>query len=133
MRVRYRHLAFLGPESTYAAEASECAALQGQFWEYHDRLFAEQRGRNQGAFSKPNLKRFGADLGLEQASFNACVDGGLTSARVTAETEAGRQKGVARTPTLFVNGRKIEGVPSFEVLLEAIQTALVPAPSVRRG
>ena len=32
----YKHLAFLGPESVYAAEAAECAADQGKFWEYHD-------------------------------------------------------------------------------------------------
>ena len=122
-------MAFLGPESTYAAEASECAADQSKFWELHDRLFAEQKGRNQGAFSKANLKRYGAELGLDQASFNACVDDGLMAARVQADTEAGRQKGVTRTPTLFVNGRKLEGVPRFEELLHAVGTALLPVPS----
>lgn len=132
MRVRYRHLAFLGPESTAAAAASECAAEQGKFWEFHDRLFAEQSGRDRGAFSRVNLKRHAADLGLEPMSFNACVDNDVAAARVKAETEEGRRKGVTRTPTLFVNGRKIEGVPSYEDLLQAIQTALLPVPSVGR-
>ena len=132
MRVRYRHLAFLGPESTAAAEASECAAEQGKFWEFHDRLFAEQNGRDQGTFSTANLKRYGADLGLDQAAFNTCVDTGLTAARVKAETEEGRRKGVTRTPTLFINGRKIEGVPSYEDLLQSIQTTLLPVPPVGR-
>jgi protein-disulfide isomerase len=36
---------------------------------------------------------------------------------VKAEIEEGRQKGVTRTPTLFVNGRKIKGVPSYEDLV----------------
>ena len=120
----------LGRESTLAAQASECAAEQGQFWAYRDRLFAEQRGRDRGAFSTPNLKRFGADLGLDQGAFSACVENDLAAARVRAEVEEGRRKGVVGTPTLFVNGRKIEGVPSFEDLLHAIQTALVPPPSV---
>lgn len=79
-----------------------------------------------------NLKRYGADLGLDQSSFNACVDNGLTAARVKAEVEDGGRKGVVRTPTLFVNGRKLEGVPSFEDLLDAVQTALHPVPSAGR-
>lgn len=130
-RVRYRHLAFLGEESTYAAEAAECSAQQGRFWEYHDRLFAEQRGRNQGTFSKGNLKQLGAEIGLDTTAFNTCVDTGTMAARVKAELEEGRQLGVTRTPTLFVNGRKIEGVPSFEDLLRTVQAALVPVPSAR--
>lgn len=125
-------MAFLGPESIYAAEASECAAEQGAFWTYRNRLFAEQRGRDQGAFSKANLKRYGADLGLDQASFNSCVDKSLAAARVQAETEAGRQKGVARTPTLFVNGRKIEGIPVFEDLLRGAGMTPLPIASVAR-
>lgn len=98
----------------------------------HDRLFAEQSGRDQGAFSKANVKRHAADLGLDLTTFDSCMNNGLAAPRVHAETEAGRQKGVMRTPTLFVNGRKIEGVPSYEDLLQAIQTALPPVPSVAR-
>ena len=132
VRFRYRHMAFLGPESIAAAEASECAAEQGRFWDFHDRLFAEQQGRDRGAYSTANLKGFAADLRLDSQAFNSCVDSGAAAARVKAETEEGRQKGVSRTPTLFVNGRKLEGVPSYEELLRTIQTALVPAPSTAR-
>ena len=39
VRFVYRHFAFLGEESVWAAEASECAAEQGKFWEYHDILY----------------------------------------------------------------------------------------------
>ena len=41
----YKHSAFLGQESVWAAQASECAADQGKFWEYHDLLFDKQDGR----------------------------------------------------------------------------------------
>ena len=50
------HMAFLGQESQWAAEASECAADQDAFWPYHDKLFASQSGENQGAFNKDKLK-----------------------------------------------------------------------------
>jgi len=40
VRFGYMHMAFLGQESQWAAEASECAADQNAFWPYHDKLFA---------------------------------------------------------------------------------------------
>src|SRR6185295_12416732 len=64
VKIVYRHFAFLGPESQWAAEASECADEEGKFWEFHDRLFASQAGENRGTFSKDNLKRIGEALGL---------------------------------------------------------------------
>jgi len=43
VRFVYRHMAFLGDESQWAAEASECAGEQAKFWEYHDKLFDEAK------------------------------------------------------------------------------------------
>ncbi|RMF45155.1 MAG: hypothetical protein D6755_08385, partial [Anaerolineae bacterium] len=60
VRMGYIHFAFLGQESLWAAEASECAADQDAFWEFHDKLFNSQNGENRGAFSKDNLKKFAA-------------------------------------------------------------------------
>ncbi len=123
----WRHFAFLGQESIWAAEAAECAGEQGQFWTYHDKLFAEQAGVNRGAFSKDNLKRYAGELGLDRARFDACLDTDRYAAKVQAETQAGRQKGVRATPTLFVDGHKLEGVPRFEQLAQLIEAA---APTV---
>ena len=55
----YRSMgAFIGPESQASAEAAYCAGDQGQFWKYHDLLFENQTGENQGAFSKKKLLGF---------------------------------------------------------------------------
>jgi protein-disulfide isomerase len=118
----WRHMVILGPESQRAAEASECAAEQDRFWDYHDRLFRSQAGENRGAFSDANLKRLAADLSLDTAAFNACLDSGRTRAQVVADTEAGRQKGVRSTPTIFVNDQKLEGVPRFDTVRQLVET-----------
>ena len=57
VRFGFVNFAFLGSESTWAAEAAECAADQNKYWEYHDKLYNSQSGENQGAFNKDNLKK----------------------------------------------------------------------------
>jgi protein-disulfide isomerase len=59
-----------GNESRWPAEASLCADDQGKFWEYHNKLFEEQAGENEGTFEVANLKRFAAEIGLNQEEFN---------------------------------------------------------------
>ena len=123
----WRNMAFLGQESVWAAEAAECAGDQGRFWDYHDLLFQRQAGENSGAFSKDNLERFAAGLGLDGQAFNACLDSDRYLARVQAETQAGRDKGVTSTPTLFVNGTKQVGAPSFQQLRALVEAAAANA------
>jgi len=124
VRFAFRHFAFIGEESRWAAEASECANEQGGFWDYYDKLFEEQAGENVGTFSTENLKRFAADLDLDTEQFNECLDSGKYEAKVEQETAQGWQEGVRGTPTLFVNGRLIEGGGDYQVLREAIEAAL---------
>jgi protein-disulfide isomerase len=124
VKIVFRHFAFLGPESQWAAEASECADEQGKFWEFHDRLYASQAGENRGAFSKENLKRMGDALGLGP-SFASCVDSGRYTQRVRDEMKVGAGKGVGATPTLFVGDRKIEGAATYDQLKAVIDPLLV--------
>jgi len=123
VRFVFRHFAFIGVESTWAGEAVECAAEEGRFFDLHDRLFALQRGENTGTFSKLNLQKIAHDLGLS-AGFDACLAGDRYAQRVRSDTTAGQQKGVAATPTLFINGRKYESTMSFEQLQAIIDPLL---------
>lgn len=100
-KVRFVHkdMAILGEQSQWAAQAANCAADQGRFWEYHELLFQKQSGRNQGAFSRDNLKKFAADLGLDTAAFNECLDQNKYAQKVVADTAEGKQRGVEGTPS----------------------------------
>jgi protein-disulfide isomerase len=123
VRLVFRHFAFIGVESTWAGEAVECAGEEGRFFDLHDRVYSLQRGENTGTFSKLNLQRIAHDLGLS-AGFDACLAGDRYAQRVRSDTTAGQQKGVAATPTLFINGRKYEGTMSFEQLQAIIDPLL---------
>ena len=123
VRLVFRHLAFIGPESILASEAAECAGEQNRFWDYHDRLYALQGGENTGTFSKANLQKIADGLGLG-LGFNACLTSDRYAQRVRDETAAGQAKGVTSTPTLIINGRKLEGVRSIDQLRAVIDPLL---------
>jgi len=126
VKVQLRPVAILGQESELAAQAAECANDQGRFWEYHDTLFANQRGENKGAFSPDNLKRFAQALALDTEAFNSCLDSGKYASLVRENTEKARQIGVASTPTIMVNGTTVDW--ALESVRAAIQEELGSAP-----
>jgi protein-disulfide isomerase len=120
----YKHSAFLGQESVWAAQAAECAADQGKFWEYHNLLFERQKGENQGAFNKDNLIAFGKELGLDMVRFEPCVREDQTLARVQEDTSEGQGYGVRGTPTFFINGQALVGAQPIQAFQKVIDAAL---------
>lgn len=120
----YHDFAFLGDESSGAAQAARCAGDQGKFWQYHDYLFEHQNGENEGAFSNDHLKVFAQQLGLNADAFNGCLDSGKHKQDVENDTALGRKFGVTGTPTTFVNGKAITGAVPFSDFDQKIQAAL---------
>jgi len=107
------------PNARPAAEAAQCAAEQGQFWPYHDRLFAEPN-----KLADDDLKQSAAALGLDAGRFNACFDSHKYKARVDADMQAGNEAGVDGTPAFFINGRMLSGAQPFEEFKRVIDEEL---------
>ena len=126
----FRHFAILGPGSKAAAEASVCAGAQGQFWPYHDRLYAVQGRRG---FNRENLLRIAQELHLDVADFTDCVETGRFSAQVQAETDAAVALGLQGTPGFIINGRSMAGALPFEWFQSVIEEALAAAPAPPAG
>ena len=124
VRFEYKHFAFIGRESTRAAVASECANDQGQFWQYHDTVFLNQHGENQGAFSDRALRSFAAALGLDEDEFTDCLNSDQHLATIQAELAEGQSLGVQSTPTIVINGQIAEGAQSFPQLQQYIEQIL---------
>ncbi len=95
-------------ESTWAAQAAECANQQGRFWEYHNKLFQVWSGENVGTYVKPKLKQYAADLRLDTTAFNQCLDSDNTLSVVQADLAEGTRQGVHQTPTFFLNNRPLQ-------------------------
>lgn len=133
----FRHYPFpsIHPFALHAAEASECAAQQGKFWEFVDRAYAAKED-----LSDPSLERYASELGLNTQAFHQCLATDATLPIVQRDQADGLALGVRATPTFFVGNRKIEGALSeyqFSALLaEDLQkqrantpAAAAPAPA----
>jgi protein-disulfide isomerase len=112
-------LTSIHPEASKASEAAHCAGDQDKYWEYHDVLFANQR-----ALQVDQLKKHAADLGLNAAAFNSCLDSGKHAGRVQAGLKQATQLGLASTPSIFVNGRLVMGAQPFEAFQSIIDDEL---------
>ena len=117
-------LTSIHPQAFKAAEGGQCAREQGKFWEYHDRLFA-----NQQALEPESLKKHAADAGLDAAKFSACLDTAKYGDRVQEQMGVGTSLGVASTPAVFVNGRLVSGAQPYEVFTAVIDEELERARS----
>jgi protein-disulfide isomerase len=119
VRVVYRDFpGFNHPHAQQAAEAAQCAAEQGYFWNYHDLLFSQQvagQGWDFAALAK--------QLGLDQQSFALCLNARRYREEVVKDLQDGLRLGVSSTPTFFVNGRPLVGahpLTDFQALIDPL-------------
>jgi protein-disulfide isomerase len=110
------------PQAFKAGEAAHCAGDQGKYWEYHDRLFA-----NQGQLQPEELKQHAAALGLDAAAFGACLDSSKYGERVRDGVAQGTRLGVNSTPTIYINGRMLSGAQPYETFVTVIDEELARA------
>lgn len=121
LQITYKHLPILGAESVAAAKASQCAADQGQFWQYHNTLFAIEAEAGQfgaeklnvGRFSDTNLKAYANQLGLDATAFAACLDSGKYDELLVAQSREAKELGVSGVPAFTLNGQSLgSGIPA---------------------
>ena len=120
IRFTYRHYPLpIHPRARPAAEAAQCAAEQGKFWQFHDKLFGDQ-----SRLGDDDFKQDAAQLGLDAAQFNACVDSHKYKAEIDADIHAGDEAGVSGTPAFYINGRMLSGAQPFEAFKRIIDEEL---------
>ena len=124
VKLIYRHLLQLGDASVATAEASECAADQGQFWPMHDALYARQREVYGASDLGITLTGFAKDLGLDTSTFNSCMQQHTHLQFVQDDYTASKRDGVQFRPVFDINGTRITGAQGFNVFQQQIDAAL---------
>lgn len=124
-RLSYKHFPFLAPSSNWKAQASECAAEQDKFWDYHEALFAGKvNDQGDEAMVRQALNTLAIELQLDATKFSQCMSASDALARVTNDTQEGEQIGVRGTPSFVINGKLLVGAQPYEAFKQAIDAAL---------
>ena len=97
---------------------------QDAYWAYHDTLFANQAGENQGAFAEDRLIRMAEELDMDVDAFEDCLDSEKYRDEIMDETQQGQADGINATPTFIINGTRVEGVSNYESFRQVIEDAL---------
>lgn len=119
VKVAYKHFPLKMHENAkFAALAATAAQKQGKFWAYHDKLFETNE-----SLKPPTFKKLAEELGLDLEKFQKDYKSMATRKHVAQDMKDGQKAGVRGTPTLFVNGRKVQE-RSFQEIQDMIDEEL---------
>jgi protein-disulfide isomerase len=130
VRIVWKHLPLssIHNDAVGAALAAEAAGRQGKFWEFHDKLFADQ-----GKLGYDDLLQHARDLQLDMGRFQADVLNAVEKKKIEADVQEAGALGVVSTPSTFINGRPLIGAQPFGTFAKIIDEELtklnLPVPS----
>lgn len=112
----FKDFTIIGQDSVVAAHAAHCADEQGKFWQYHDILYNNWNGENNGWASAENQFKFAKQVGLDDAQFTECMSSEKYKPKIQASSEDAKTLGLTGTPAFFVIGpnNKIVKVPGAQ-------------------
>jgi protein-disulfide isomerase len=102
-----------------AAEAALAANAQGKFWEYHDKVF-----ENQKSIERDALEKYAKEVGLKLEPFKRALDNKEFAAKVDADAKLGNDVAVSGTPTMFINGKRVQNPTDTAAVGKMIDDAL---------
>jgi protein-disulfide isomerase len=126
VKIVYRHLPLdsLHPRARASAEAAACAGEANKFWEYHDKLFANNR-----ALADADLRKYAGEVGLDAAAFDECVKTRRHASAVEADEQEAKKIGITGTPAFVVNGIMLFGLQTADQLDVVIKEELAGSGS----
>jgi len=113
------------------ALAAECADEQGMFWQYHDKIFQNQKNWERLAAEDVVilLKSFAEELGLDTNQFNDCLESGKFLDEVNNDLRDGASYGVTGTPAFFIGNEErgyiiVSGAQPYSVFQNVLDQML---------
>ncbi len=130
VRFVYRHfpLTNIHNKAMLAAQATQAAAVQGKFWEVHDKIFESQPewSTKSVADARTQFLALALELGLDRERWERDLDSDAIRGRVEADLESGTSAAVTGTPSFFVNGVFVDVFSSTDVV-GALRDTLISA------
>lgn len=125
VKFAFRNYAFLGPASTLAAKAVECANDQDKFWEMYEYMYKNQPSETDTTmYTNENMSQAAGTLGMNAGTFQTCMEDPAVDQKVSKDLSDGQAAGVNGTPTFFINGTPIVGAVPYAQIKAAIDAEL---------
>ena len=105
-----------------AAVAALAAHRQGKFWQFHDKLFANQRD-----MTDANLKKWAGEVGVDVARWETDVKDPALAKQIEREMAAANAVGARGTPGFFINGKLLSGAQPYDAFKAQVDEALAAA------
>jgi len=112
------------PWARTASIAGRCMYSQSPdlFWNYHDWIYKNQNAlKEDGSDAKQKILDYAGTNGADGMLLGRCLDDKTTASAVQKSVDEGHLLQVSATPTLFLNGRKLEGAVDLDTLKALIQ------------
>jgi protein-disulfide isomerase len=113
VKVIFKDYTIIGPDSVRAAHAAHCASEQGKFWEYHNTLYENWAGENNGWAGDENIIKFAQHVNLNMDDFIECNVGKKYEQKIAASNSDAQKLGITGTPAFFVMSsttQQVEGI-----------------------
>lgn len=126
LRFEYKH--FPLPIHTFAdqaARAAEAAGQQDKFFEFHDKLFAEQAAWSKSPNPSLFFLRYAKELNLDVDQFTRQMKSSILKDEVSADRDEGTKLAITGTPTFFLNGERMV-INTYEEFADQIARAVDP-------
>lgn len=129
VKMIFKDFTIIGQDSINAAHAAHCANEAGKFWEFHDLLYNNWTGENNGWASPSNITGFAKQLGLNEEDFSSCMSEAKYLSVIKASNSDAKTLGLTGTPGFFVIGpdnsiTKLSGAQPYEVFEEIFNSKL---------
>ena len=129
VKIIFKDYNIIGEDSVKASQGAHCANDQGLFWEYHDILYSNWTGENNGWASSENLTIFAQQIGLNMDQWSECMVEGSHAQTILSSNEDARALELTGTPAFFVinsEGQvsKLFGAQPFEVFKKIFDAEL---------
>ena len=99
------------PNAMLAARAGRCANEQNLFWPFHDYVFGQQGQWSSSNDAADLFEEYAQQAGLNREAFATCLRSDKYQKEVSESYQLGNTLGVSGTPTLFINGKKVQETP----------------------
>jgi protein-disulfide isomerase len=134
LRIEFRNLPFIGPDSRRAAEGAFCAADQNKFSAYHDAVFAYMWDSHysSGSFAAEfedvltteKLSEIASSAGLDGKKLSVCIQKKTHKELVDADLKNSEKDDVTGTPAFLIGGQKISGPGSYTLFKTLVDLRL---------